>query len=145
MLDVLTTVTEPLRKSIRYSGRGGTIAAARDAAALFLDNLTADRAAPVPEERAQEVLLVVSELVTNAGRYAPGPYELELTYCGGAVEVTVRDSSAELPRRFEPDPARIGGHGMEIVDRLCRKVTAERVDGGKRVTALLDVERRDVK
>lgn len=145
MLDVLTTVTEPLRQSVRYSGRGGSIAAARDAAAVFLDGLTADRAAPVPDERGQEVLLVVSELVTNAGRYAPGPYELELSYSGGAVEVTVWDSSTELPRRFEPDPARIGGHGMEIVDRLCREVTAERVEGGKRVTARLDVERRDMK
>ncbi|MFI9101297.1 ATP-binding protein [Streptomyces fildesensis] len=141
MLDVLTTVTESLRRSVRYSGRDGTIAAARDTAAAFLDDLAPDRAAPVPGERVEEVLLVVSELVTNAGRYAPGPYVLELGYCGGDVEITVWDTSSQLPRRFEPDPLRIGGHGMEIVGRLCRQVTAERVHGGKRVTARLDVDR----
>ncbi|MDJ0371426.1 ATP-binding protein [Streptomyces sp. H10-C2] len=133
-------MTEPLYRSARYDGRNGSIAAARDMAAAFLRDLAPHRNAPVPEHRVQDVLLVVSELVTNAGRYAPGPCVMDLSYVGGGVEVSVWDTSAELPRRFAPDPSRIGGHGMEIVERLCRRVTAERVFNGKRVRAHLDVD-----
>lgn len=49
--------------------------------------------------------------------------------------MSVYDSSSALPRWYEPDPTRLGGHGLEIVRAVADRVTAERVPVGKRVTA----------
>jgi anti-sigma regulatory factor (Ser/Thr protein kinase) len=43
------------------------------------------------------VQLVVSELVTNARKYAPGPCLLNLEISEGAVQISVWDSSTTLP------------------------------------------------
>ena len=81
------------------------------------------------------LMLAVSELVTNADRYSHGPYLLELEGDARRISVTVYDSSTALPVLYSPDPARLGGHGMEIVVALCDRLTAERVPVGKRIRA----------
>ena len=91
-------------------------------------------AAPRPR-LADDLLLVVSELDTNAERHSHGPYVLELEGTDSLLSVTVYDSSSALPRWYEPDPTRLGGHGLEIVRAVADHVTAERVPVGKRVTA----------
>ncbi|MFH8381441.1 ATP-binding protein [Kitasatospora sp. NPDC018058] len=75
------------------------------------------------EERqavAEDVLLMVSELVTNACLHAPGgPRELRLNWNGARLRVEVADASPEPPRlRPYADPGRPGGHGLRVVDRL---------------------------
>ncbi|WP_229698694.1 ATP-binding protein [Wenjunlia tyrosinilytica] len=122
-----------------YSGEPGSIASARDLARDFLARLERRDGAPVPERVAHTLPLVVSELVTNAGRHAPGPCLLDLRDLGHAIEITVWDTSCVLPHAFRTDPHRIGGHGMEIVARLCSDVRVERAAGGKRVRTLLDL------
>ncbi|OIJ66583.1 ATP-binding protein [Streptomyces mangrovisoli] len=132
---------EPLRRAAHYTGEPGCIAEARAFAARFLEQLRTEWCAPIDARSGEELLLVVSELVTNAERHSNGPYILELEGTDSAVLVSVYDSSVALPRRFPRDPQRVGRHGLEIVHALAADVTAERVPVGKRVRARLSLAR----
>jgi anti-sigma regulatory factor (Ser/Thr protein kinase) len=69
---------------------------------------------------AEDVLLVVSELVTNACLHAGGPEELLLRRGGKSLRVEVVDTGSGDPAPRTPHRAgRPGGHGMFIVQRLC--------------------------
>ncbi|MGW5657054.1 ATP-binding protein [Streptomyces humi] len=128
---------EPLRRAAHYTGEPGCIAEARDFAARFLEQLRTEWCATIDPRSDGELLLVVSELITNADRHSNGPYILELEGTDSAVLVSVYDSSDALPRRFPKDPERIGRHGLEIVHAVASEVTAELVPVGKRVRALV--------
>ncbi|MCX4878539.1 MULTISPECIES: ATP-binding protein [unclassified Streptomyces] len=128
---------EPLRRAAHYTGEPGSIAEARSLAAHFVDQLRTEWCAKIADRAEEEVLLVVSELVTNADRHSNGPYILELEGTDVSVTVCVYDSSAALPRRFPRDPERVGRHGLEIVHVLAKRVTVERVPVGKRVCAVV--------
>ncbi|MDT9699070.1 ATP-binding protein [Streptomyces sp. P17] len=128
---------EPLRRATHYSGEPGCIAEARSFASLFLGRLRTEWCAAIDDRTHEEVLLVVSELVTNADRHSNGPYILDLEGTDARVAVSVYDSSAALPRRFPRDPERVGRHGLEIVHALAAEVAVERVPVGKRVRAVL--------
>ncbi|MER7488001.1 ATP-binding protein [Streptomyces sp. NPDC126497] len=130
---------EPLRRSAHFTGEPGCIAEARAFAAHFLQQLRTEWCATIGGRADGAVLLVVSELVTNADRHSNGPYVLELEGTDTALTVSVYDSSAALPRVFPRDPERVGRHGLEIVRALARDVTVERVPVGKRVRAVLDL------
>ncbi|OIK24818.1 ATP-binding protein [Streptomyces malaysiense] len=90
----------------------------------------------------QDAQLVVSELVTNALRHAPGPGELLLELSADAARLTiaVRDSSSQEPLLRDPDPRRAGGHGLRLVTRLCEQLRTVPSRRGKRIVAqmLLD-------
>ncbi|GAA3797304.1 ATP-binding protein [Streptomyces chiangmaiensis] len=131
------TPVEPLRRAAHYAGEPGSITEARAFGELFLEQLRPEWCACIDERTTGDVLLVVSELVTNAQRHSPGPYILELEGTDTAVTVVVYDSSAALPRRYPRDPGRIGMHGLEIVHALAAQVACERVPVGKRVTAVV--------
>lgn len=109
------------------------IAAARSMARDFLVEVQTVHGLPVSKRAMGMVQLVVSELVTNARKYAPGPCLLTLEISQGAVEVTVWDSSTTLPLILPPDPARVGQHGLEIVMAVCRSFEVHREPVGKRV------------
>ncbi|MER7930695.1 ATP-binding protein [Streptomyces sp. NPDC096057] len=111
------------------------IAAARGMAREFLMSLQAAHGLPVSGRAMGVVQLVVSELVTNARKYAPGPCLVTLEAGGGAVEVTVWDSSTSLPLMLPPDPTRVGQHGLEIVMATCRSFEMYREPVGKRIRA----------
>ncbi|WP_031080883.1 ATP-binding protein, partial [Streptomyces sp. NRRL WC-3549] len=69
---------------------------------------------------AEDVLLVVSELVTNACLHADGPEELRIACSPKVLRVEVADRGAGQPAPRTPHRAgRPGGHGMFIVQRLC--------------------------
>ncbi|MFH0521547.1 ATP-binding protein [Streptomyces sp. M41] len=128
---------EPLRRAAHYTGEPGCIAEARSFAALFLGRLRTEWCATIDEATEDKVLLVVSELVTNADRHSNGPYILDLEGTDDAVTICVYDSSSALPRRFPRDPERVGRHGLEIVHALAAEVYVERVPVGKRVRAVM--------
>ncbi|MFC7914379.1 ATP-binding protein [Streptomyces sp. NPDC057386] len=131
---------EPLRRAAHYTGEPGSIAEARAFAAHFVDQLRTEWCADIGDRARDELLLVVSELVTNADRHSNGPYILDLEGTGSEVTVCVYDSSAALPVRFPRDPQRVGRHGLEIVHALASSVTAERVPVGKRVRAVVPLD-----
>lgn len=130
-----TRVTEVLHSAEVFHGEPGCIAQARALADRFLARLVAEWLAVLGEHTRSDLMLAVSELITNADRYSHGPYLLELEGTAEHISVTVYDSSTSLPVLYAPDPARLGGHGMEIVVALCDRVTAERVPVGKRIRA----------
>jgi anti-sigma regulatory factor (Ser/Thr protein kinase) len=134
--------TQCLRMAAEFTGEPGCIAAARELASRFLQQLEAEWLAPLDDRVRGDLLLVASELVTNAERHSHGPYLIELEGTDTYAAVTVYDSSATLPRYFEPDPSRLGGHGMEIIRAVSDALTAERVPVGKRVRAVFDLVRR---
>ncbi|MCX5389047.1 ATP-binding protein [Streptomyces sp. NBC_00094] len=69
-------------------------------------------------ERVEDVLLLVSEVVTNACLHAGGPEELVLRHEGDRLRVEVADSSPEHPRVLARSPALPGGHGLMVLERL---------------------------
>jgi len=83
------------------------------------------------------VQLVVSELVTNAVRHTEGPCGVDLELAGQTVEITVWDTSPQLPVVMEPDPTRVGRHGMEIITALCGGFQVVRREVGKQITVRL--------
>ncbi|MER6471207.1 ATP-binding protein [Streptomyces collinus] len=131
---------EPLRRAAHYTGEPGCIAEARGFAAQFLEQLRTEWCAAIDSRTDGELLLVVSELVTNADQHSNGPYILELEGTDSAVEVAVYDSNAALPRRFPRNPERVGRHGLEIVHAVASQVTVQRVPVGKRVCARVDLK-----
>ncbi|MFD3533041.1 ATP-binding protein [Streptomyces sp. NPDC058664] len=114
------------------------IAVARDLARSFLTDVQAVYGLPVSGRVMDTVQLVVSELVTNARKYAPGPCLLTLEVNGGgAVEVSVWDSNPTPPAILAPDPTRIGQHGLEIVIAVSQNFAVHREPVGKRITTAI--------
>ncbi|MCP3820514.1 ATP-binding protein [Streptomyces sp. A3M-1-3] len=108
-------------RRLALDGASGIVPLARDFArqALYdwgwLPAPNADRRAA-----AEDVLLVVSELVTNACLHAEGPEELRISSDGKVLRLEVTDRGAGKPAPRLPHRAgRPGGHGMFIVQRLC--------------------------
>ncbi|MFD3617130.1 ATP-binding protein [Streptomyces sp. NPDC058676] len=113
------------------------IAVARDMVRDFLVSVQADHGLPVSKRAMGMVQLVVSELVTNARKYAPGPCLVDLEISEGAVQVHVWDSSTTLPSVLETDPNRIGKHGLEIVMAVSQTFCVSREPVGKRISAAI--------
>jgi hypothetical protein len=70
---------------------------------------------------AQDALLLVSELVSNACRHAGGPQQLVLWYDQECLRIEVYDPSTRQPTpRLPHTPSLPGGHGLFVVQRLAR-------------------------
>lgn len=112
-----------------------TAAQARDTAREFLSDLAP---APTPETT-ENVVLVVSELVTNALRHAGGITQMRLTAGRNTVEITVQDPSPTRPRPRHPDITGYeGGYGLTLVNFLARIVTVSpSAEGGKNICAAI--------
>ncbi|MGW3361245.1 ATP-binding protein [Streptomyces bungoensis] len=124
-----------IQTTVALDGTGTVIAEARHRAADFLTRVQADHGLPVSQRAMDLTQLVVSELVTNALKYAPGPVLLDLRIAGDAVEVVVWDSDPVLPIARAADAGRVGQHGLEIVMAVCQGFEAQREPVGKRITA----------
>nr|WP_051715493.1 ATP-binding protein [Streptomyces bikiniensis] len=118
----------------------GLVAEARDHAAAFLEKARTVWGVPVSERATELTKLVVSELVTNARRHAPGPVLLQLRIGAGTVDVVVWDSAPAVPAPHAADPERVGQHGLEIVEAVARDLRVRREPVGKRITARIDLD-----
>ncbi len=101
----------------------------------WLPSATADQRAA-----AEDVLLVVSELVTNACLHAEGPEELSITCEKKVIRLEgLRPRHRSAGTAYPHRAGRPGGHGMFIVQRLCLDWGVVRTPGvpGKRVWAEL--------
>ncbi|MDX2592952.1 ATP-binding protein [Streptomyces sp. WI03-4A] len=124
-----------IKTSAALVGDGTDIAQGRHLAAAFLTRVQAEHGLPVSQRAMDLTQLVVSELVTNARKYAPGPVLLDLKITGGTVEVVVWDSEPVLPVARAADAGRVGQHGLEIVMAVAQGFEAQREPVGKRITA----------
>ncbi|MER5871434.1 ATP-binding protein [Streptomyces sp. NPDC002044] len=111
------------------------VAGARNSVRAFLDGL---RQPSVDQDSADSVVLVVSELVTNALRHGGGACTLDLTAHPESIEVAVHDGSPHAPRMRVPDlHGGSGGFGWPMVNHLARATAVtRRTGGGKTVSAL---------
>ncbi|MET9378260.1 ATP-binding protein [Streptomyces sp. NPDC002992] len=123
-----------LRAVVDFCGADGAIAAARDFTTAFLERSPTPRM-PCPPAVVDAARLVVSELVTNVVKYAPGPCRLELALRTDALEICVHDTHPVTPVARPRDPDRLGQHGMEIVLALCAGLEVETASHGKRIRA----------
>ena len=87
-----------------------------------------------------DALVVVSELVTNAVRHAPGPCELELDDDGQQVTIAVSDTHVTPPRPRPADMNGGGGLGWHVVRAMAGNVEVQSRPEGKTVTVVF---RRD--
>ena len=94
----------------------------------------------VREEDVGDLLLVVSELVTNAIRHGGGLAGFEAGPTREGVRIAVHDHSAVVPRAVHTFPTTHpgGGYGWPLVARLARDIAVDlRPGGGKTVSALV--------
>ncbi|MFE7752905.1 ATP-binding protein [Streptomyces sp. NPDC057428] len=105
----------------RVRGDGSeSIHQAREASRTFADSLTR---APDPAT-AESLVLVVSELTTNAVRHGGGRYTLELSATSDSLTAEVSDPSPAPPRERAPDlNGGSGGFGWHMVRRLASELT----------------------
>ena len=78
----------------------------------------------------ETAVLIVSELVTNAVRYAQGKIGLRLILEGGLV-CEVQDGSAALPRIRHPGVEDERGRGLQVVSQIAQRWGARRTPSGK--------------
>jgi anti-sigma regulatory factor (Ser/Thr protein kinase) len=124
-----------MRARLALDGNVGCIARARRHAADFLTGAHDRHGLDVSPYTVGTAQLVVSELVTNALKYAPGPVTMELRITGARVEIVVEDSNPAVPEAHPTDPDRVGRHGLEIVRAVTQDLDIQRLAQGKRVTA----------
>lgn len=127
VVGVMAVAQEALSKA------GCTLAAdlksAREARA-FVDELLARWDA---EEAIDVVVLLVSELVTNAVLHAGSRVELSVHLLSDAVRVEVVDTSPVLPTPKDADDTETSGRGLAIMDAMASAWGVDPLPDGKRV------------
>ncbi|WP_030222867.1 ATP-binding protein [Streptomyces bikiniensis] len=126
-----------MRSTTALHGDDSDISRARRLAGGFLTRARTEYGLLVSQRAIDLAQLVVSELVTNARKYAPGPAALDLRIVGGMVEIGVWDCDPVLPVARAADAGRVGQHGLEIVVAVAHSFEARREPVGKRITVLL--------
>ncbi|MFJ3881439.1 ATP-binding protein [Streptomyces sp. NPDC090077] len=110
-------MAEQTRRLVLGGATAGVVARCRD----FTRRALTDWLWPEGSEAEEDLLLLVSEVVTNACLHAGGPRELVLRHGPGMLRVEVSDGSSETPvRRAVQDRSRPGGHGLVLLERLAK-------------------------
>lgn len=86
------------------------------------------------QDRADDVVQIVSELVGNVIRHAYGQAELTLTRTFDGVEIGVGDQARDLLVLQRPANGD-GGYGLRLLDLLTTRWTVEQHAVGKHVRA----------
>ena len=87
--------------------------------------------ADVDARTSGDLMLLVSELVTNAVRHAQSErFEVRLDVTPERLRLEVHDEGAGFVPRIAPSDDGTGGYGLFIVDRLADRWGVERDAGG---------------
>lgn len=123
---------EPIRRAIRVllPAHPRAAAQARAAAADFLSR----EGAPAGLDR-YDVLLAVSELVTNAVQAGSRRIELEIALATHSLILLVEDDADGWPIEQARSDVTERGRGLAIVAHLTDRWTVEQTDIGKKVVA----------
>ncbi|MFF0434384.1 ATP-binding protein [Streptomyces sp. NPDC004327] len=140
---------DQVRRLVLESARGAVTRCRDFTAAALAEWGWLPAATPEGRERAEDVLLLVSEVVTNACLHAGGPEELVLRHwggrsgAGGLLRVEVSDPSPAHPRAHGPrSPSQPGGHGLMVLDRLAGAWGwVDKADGAPGKVVWLEVSR----
>jgi len=91
---------------------------------------------------ADDAELMITELVTNAMRYASGDIDVSITLRDRFVHLSVRDNNPQRPVRVLPDPDNgEGGRGLLLLDAIAAGWGTTVLPGGKAVWATLRIRR----
>ncbi|RYJ21875.1 serine phosphatase RsbU [Streptomyces sp. L-9-10] len=119
-LMTLESVRAVTGRTVSLAGRLQAARCARGVLTEFLDQgglLTGPDGEP--REQAEDALLVVSELVTNACRHTAGPRYLGMVLKGGSLLLEVGDRSMRIPHLVPPEErGASGGFGLGLVAEL---------------------------
>ncbi|MFC5204708.1 ATP-binding protein [Streptomyces kaempferi] len=101
-----------------------------------------DSAGGMRQEAVVDLLLVVSELVTNAIRHGDGLVGFRATPTEEGVRLDVRDNSDVVPAgafglASVPEGYRPNGYGWPLINRLAREITVEPSPGGGKTIRVL--------
>ncbi|MFF3846121.1 ATP-binding protein [Streptomyces sp. NPDC002328] len=138
---------EPAADALRplpYEGVWRFTAAAVDASVPRARHAVRDllfrQGVPVSDDMVQGLLLIVSELVTNAVRHAAvlsPTLGVEVAVGADWVRVSVEDSHPYRPTALETDHGRTGGRGLLLVREIAREAggacDVQRTEGGGKV------------
>lgn len=135
-----------------YEGVWRFTAAAVDAsvpqARHAVRDLLARQGVPVSEDTVQSLLLIISELVTNAVRHAAllsPTLAVEVAVGPEWVRVSVEDNHPYRPSALETDHGRTGGRGLLLVREVTREAggacdVEHTSSGGKVIWAALPLK-----
>lgn len=101
----------------------------------------AARASRVSTEVLEVVLLLGSELATNAVVHARTPFVVGMQVTGHQLRVWVADGDPRPPRVLEEDVTTPGGFGLLVVQRLAASWGVEEVPDGKVVWVEVQLDR----
>jgi anti-sigma regulatory factor (Ser/Thr protein kinase) len=116
------------RRTVRLPADARAATEARRLLTPVVEKLTPDRRA--------DVLLLATELVTNAFRHGSPPISLTIDRQEGALRVEVEDAGDGRPAR-EPDPGPAGGWGLLLVEEAADRWGV--VDGSTNVWFEVDL------
>ncbi|MET9774112.1 ATP-binding protein [Streptomyces sp. NPDC006367] len=118
----------------------GTVTTAGEARALAEAVVRGRSGRAVRDEDVIDLLLVVSELVTNAIRHGGGLAGFDVRIVDEGVWIAVHDHSPVIPRAADAFPTRHhgSGYGWPLVARLARDISVTpRPEGGKTIGVLV--------
>ncbi|MFG3551344.1 ATP-binding protein [Streptomyces sp. NPDC047725] len=110
------------------------------AARALVRQVLADHPVPLSRTAANDMLLVTSELVTNAFRHGGGLTAFRVTPEAHGLRIAVTDRSPTPPVARAPGDGprgRPGGFGWPLVQRLSRSVTITPAPAGKTIEAVV--------
>jgi anti-sigma regulatory factor (Ser/Thr protein kinase) len=91
------------------------------------------RQAGLPEARANDLVLAVSEVAANTLRHARSAGTLTIWYDNSEIVCEIRDSGVitdPLVGQRRPPADALAGHGLWLVHQLCDQVELTSCDGG---------------
>lgn len=91
-----------------------------------------------------DVVLAISELVTNAVDAGATSVELHVAVAKHEITVEVSDDTAGWPTPATPDAHSTRGRGLAIIAKTADSWDAERTRQGKKVTACFATNRADI-
>jgi hypothetical protein len=118
--------------------RPDTVGAAR----AWIRGLLTDKA--LPEQTIDDAMLIVSELLTNVLRGAPGAAELTVAVERNLLTITCADTDPAPVQSGTPDPNSLNSRDLLTADALAYACFIRpRAGGGKRIIALISIADRE--
>ncbi|MFH8290307.1 ATP-binding protein [Streptomyces sp. NPDC018059] len=125
-----------IQETWNFEGALRNVTEARECAATFLRCLEQVKP-PTSPEAYDDVLLVITELTSNAFTYAPGPFSLRMCAVADTVEIALTDTNPTSPKPRPPDLTGQGGIGWHLINTLAEQTVTVQGSEGKTVHAFL--------